>query len=102
MIMPHEKDAVTAGINKLALQYNTPLIKTDCQWDLVTFEPLYLQSVKKSEDGQMTVIRLSEHDGARGVIELPGFVRVLNMLEEVVDRTDKIEYKPFEIITIGI
>ncbi len=102
MIMPHENDAVTAGINKLALQYNTPLIKTDCQWDLVSFEPLYLQSVKKSEDGQMTVIRLSEQDGARGVIELPGFVRVLNMLEEVVDRTDKIEYKPFEIITIGI
>jgi alpha-mannosidase len=67
-----------------------------------TFEPLYLQAVKKSENGEMTVIRLSEQDGARGVIKLPEKVKILNMLEDVLTETDKIEYKPFEIITIGI
>jgi len=102
MIVPHESDAVNAGINKLALQYNTPLIKADCEWNFPTFEPLYLQAVKKSEDGKMTVIRLSEQDGKRGKIELPEKVKILNMLEDVESETDTIEYKPFEIITIGM
>ena len=102
MIVPHEKDAVTAEINKLALQYNTPLIKSDCQWHLPTFEPLYLQAVKKSEDGKMTVIRLCEQDGKRGEIQLAEKVKLLNMLEDVEGETEVIEYKPFEIITIGI
>lgn len=102
MIVPHEKDAVTAGINKLALQYNTPLIKADYEWKLPTFEPLYLQAAKFSEDGTMTVIRLCEQDGRRGKIKLPQKVKVLNMLEDVESETDTIDYKPFEIITIGI
>ncbi len=102
MIVPHEGDAVTADINGLAHQYNTPLVKADCQWTLPTFEPLYLQAVKRSEDGTMTVIRLSEQDGKRGQIKLPQKVKLLNMLEDVEGETDIIEYKPFEIITIGI
>ncbi len=102
MIVPHQNDAVTAEINKLALQYNSPLIKADCQWALPTFEPLYLQAVKKSEDGKMTVIRLCEQDGKRGKIKLPEIVKMLNMLEDIEGETDTIEYKPFEIITIGI
>lgn len=102
MIVPHENDAVTAGINKLALQYNVPLIKADCEWTLPTFEPLYLQAAKLSEDGTMTVVRLSEQDGKRGRIELGRKVRLLNMLEEVTGETDVIEYSPFEIVTIGI
>lgn len=102
MIVPHENDAVTAGINKLALQYNTPLVKGDYNWNLPTFEPLYLQAVKNSEDGKMTVIRLCEQDGKRGIIKLPKKVKLLNMLEDVESEADTIEYKPFEIITIGI
>ncbi|MBP3559983.1 MAG: alpha-mannosidase [Clostridia bacterium] len=102
MIMPHEKDAVTAEINKLALQYNTPLIKADCSWNMPTFEPLYLQAVKMSEDGKMTVIRLSEQNGTRGKIKLNQKVKILNMLEDILSETDVIEFKPFEIITIGI
>ncbi len=102
MIVPHENDAVAAGINKLALQYNTPLIKADCEWNFPTFEPLYLQAVKNSEDGQMTVVRLCEQDGKRGKIKLLQKVKILNMLEDVESETDTIEYKPFEIITIGI
>ncbi len=102
MIVPHENDAVSAEINKLALQYNTPLVKADCEWNLPVFEPLYLQAIKKSEDGKMTVIRLCEQDGKRGSIKLSEKVKLLNMLEDVEGETDTIEYKPFEIITIGI
>ena len=102
MIVPHEGDAVAAQINKKAFQYNVPLVKTDAKWNLPTFEPLYLQAAKKSEDGSMTVLRLSEQDGRRGVIKLPMKVKILNMLEEFEGETDTLEYKPFEIITIGI
>ncbi len=102
MIVPHKDDVVTAGINRLAFQYNVPLVKADAEWTLPTFEPLYLQSAKKSEDGTMTVIRLSEQDGRRGTVCPGRKVKLLNMLEEVEGETDIIEYKPFEIITIGL
>ena len=67
-----------------------------------TFEPLYLQAVKMSEDGKMTVIRLSEQNGTRGKIKLNQKVKILNMLEDILSETDVIEFRPFEIITIGI
>ncbi len=103
MIVPHADDHVKAEINKLALQYNTPLVKSDCEWSIGdTFQPLYLQAVKQSEDGKMTVIRLCEQDGKRGQIKLSQKVKVLNMLEDVEGETDVLTYKPFEIITIGI
>ncbi len=103
MIVPHEGDHVNARINKLALQYNTPLVLSNCQWTFDNaFEPLYLQAIKQGEDGEMTVIRLCEQDGKRGTIKLSEKVKVLNMLEDVEGETDVINYKPFEIITIGI
>ncbi len=102
MIVPHADDHVKAEINKLALQYNTPLVKADCEWRFDTFEPLYLQAVKQSENGTMTVVRLCEQDGKRGQIKLSQKVKVLNMLEDVEGETDVLTYKPFEIITIGI
>ena len=102
MIMPHKSDAVNAGINKIALQYNNPLIKCDSAWNFPTFEPLYIQAAKKSEAGDMTVIRLTEQDGDRGIIVLDKPVKLLNMLEEEIGETDIIEYSPFEIITIGV
>lgn len=102
MIMPHSGDAVSADINKIALQYNAPLVKADVEWNLPTFEPLYLQAVKKSEDGDMTVVRLSEQNGTRGEIKLDRTVKLLNMLEEEIGETDTIKYSPFEIITLGV
>ena len=102
MIFPHEGDAVTAKVNNLALQYNAPLVKADASWSLPTFEPLYLQSAKRSEDGNSTVIRLSEQDGKRGKIVLDKKVKLLNMLEEVIGESDVIEYSPFEIITLSL
>ena len=50
----------------------------------------------------MIVIRLCEQDGKRGNIKLPEKVKLLNMLEDVEGETDIIEYKPFEILTVGI
>ncbi len=102
MIMPHRNDAVQAGINNIAFQYNVPLVKADAQYNGNTFAPLYLQAMKKAEDSDMTVIRLSEQDGKRGRIKLDKKVKLLNMLEELEGETDVIEYKPFEIITIGV
>lgn len=102
MIMPHSDDAVQAGINHIAFQYNVPLVKADAQYNGSTFAPLYLQAMKKAEDSDMTVIRLSEQDGKRGRIKLDKKVKLLNMLEEVEGEADVIEYKPFEIITIGV
>lgn len=102
MIMPHRDDAVQAGINNIAFQYNVPLVKADAQYNGNTFAPLYLQAMKKAEDSDMTVIRLSEQDGKRGRIKLDKKVKLLNMLEEPEGETDVIEYKPFEIITIGV
>ncbi len=102
MIMPHAGDAIAAEINRLAFQYNVPLVKADVEWTLPTFEPLYLQSAKLSEDGKMTVLRLSEQDGKRGEIKLNKKVKLLNMLEDVEGETDTISYEPFEIITVGI
>ena len=102
MIVPHAGNAVSAGINNLALQYNAPLVKADVACTLPSFEPLYLQSLKYSEDGTMTVIRLSEQNGARGTLKLGKKVKLLNMLEEVQGETDTVEYAPFEIITLGL
>ncbi|WP_294954805.1 glycoside hydrolase family 38 C-terminal domain-containing protein [uncultured Eubacterium sp.] len=102
MIMPHKDDAVSANINNISFQYNVPLVKADVQWDMPTFEPLYLQAVKKAEDSDMTVIRLSEQNGTRGQIKFDKRVKLLNMLEEVIGEVDTISYKPFEIITIGV
>ncbi len=102
MIMPHSGDAVYADINKIALQYNAPLVKADVEWSLSTFEPLYLQAVKKAEDSEMTVVRLSEQNGSRGEIKLDRTVKLLNMLEEEIGETDTIRYSPFEIITLGV
>ena len=102
MIMPHAEGAVSAGINNIALQYNVPLIKSDKQWTLPTFEPLYLQAAKLSEDKSMTVVRLSEQNGNRGTITLDKPVYILDMLENKIEKTDRIDYTPFEIITVGV
>mgnify|MGYP003295725315 CR=1 FL=1 len=102
MIMPHAGDPISAGINEKAFEYNVPLVKCDSEWTLPHFAPLYLQAAKRSEDGTMTVIRLSEQKGTRGTLKLGRKVKVLNMLEEIEYETDTIEYKPFEIITLGM
>lgn len=107
VILPHAGDAVQAQVNKLAFEYNVPLVKADVTVpaalkDALCSCGLYLQSLKVSEDGQQLIIRLSEQDGARGKVKLPMTVKLLNMLEDEEDEADVIAYRPFEIITLGI
>lgn len=103
-ILPHE--GLSYGeINNEALIFNNPVIKTEKLTAPDFFsadEKLFLQSVKKSENGDMTVLRYVETKGARGKIHFPEKVKLLNMLEDIESETDTVEYKPFEIITIGI
>jgi alpha-mannosidase len=101
MIYPHGDDFVKAEINNIAFEYNVPIGKADLTCEN-SFGELYMQTMKMSEKGHMIVVRLSEQNGKRGKIKLGGKVKILNFLEDVVDVTDTIEYKPFEIITIGI
>lgn len=101
MIYPHADDFVKAEINNIAYEYNVPLGKADLTCEN-SFGELYMQTMKMSEKGNMIVIRLSEQNGRRGKIKLGGKVKLLNFLEDVIEETDTIEYKPFEIITIGI
>jgi alpha-mannosidase len=82
MILPHDGDPITAGVNEIATDYNVPLVKSDAEWTLPHFEGLFLQAAKKSEVGTMTVIRLIEQKGRRGQIKLDRRVKILNMLEE--------------------
>ena len=93
--------ASASSKNNIAFEYNIPLGKADLTCEN-SFGELYMQTMKMSEDGSMIAIRLSEQNGRRGRINLDGKVKLLNFLEDVVDEIDTIEYKPFEIITIGI
>ena len=104
VILPHG-DCSYGEINKKALIFNTPLICTEsltapAEW--TADGKLFLQSVKKSENGEMTVLRFTESAGARGTLKFPYPVKLLNMLEDVETEATDIPFGPFEIITIGI
>ncbi len=101
MIYPHAGDAIDAGINKTAFEYNIPLEKADVDCDFSFNDKLWLQAVKLSENGKMIVVRLSEQNGERGILNLPKKAKILNMLEDETGAAEKIEYAPFEIITLG-
>ena len=101
MIYPHAADAVSAGINNLAFEYNIPLGKADVDVSEICSGKLWLQAVKLSENGRQIVVRLCEQNGARGEINLGRKAKILNMLEDEIGETEILEYKPFEIITLG-
>lgn len=102
LIYPHAGDAVAADVNRIALQYNVDPVPAEISCELPDVRPLYLQAVKTSEDGRMTVMRLSEQDGKRGKIRLKAPVRLLDLLERELGETDTLDYGPFEILTIGL
>ena len=102
VILPHRKDAVEAEINRKALEYNVPLVRTELSGMPFDFGLLYLQAAKLSEDGRHVVFRLSEQDGMRGEVKLPFKGYLMNMLEDMEGETDTISYKPFEILTVGM
>lgn len=102
LILPHKGEAVEAGINRRAYEYNVPLVRTRAKGFGFDFDPLYLQAAKLSEDGNYVVLRLSEQDGLRGRIRLPFEGVLMNMLEDVEREAQELAYGPFEILTVGM
>lgn len=114
LILPHGGDAVEAGINRRALAFNVPLLRSPVEGfgfgagmsgsahPFADFAPLYLQAVKLSEDERYVVLRLSEQDGLRGRLELPFRGVLMNLLEDVEGEVKSLSFKPFEILTIGL
>ena len=101
MIYPHAGTFIDAGVNEAAFEYNAPLIKADLSFDR-SFAPLHLQAAKLSENGEYIVYRLSEQNGSRGTLDLKKKYCIMNMLEDITDgETDRIDFRPFEIITIA-
>ena len=104
VIYPHG-DMSYSDINKKALIFNTPLVKTEklsVPEEFFGDKNLILQSVKKAENSDMTVLRFAESSGARGKLTFPHPVKVLNFLEDEEYEASEVSYKPFEIITIGL
>ena len=102
LIVPHAGDAVQAGINEMAFAYNVPLVKADVEAPKINTGELFLQAMKLSEDGSRIVLRLCEQNGKRGRLHFDRRVQVLNLLEDVIGETDTVEYRPFELVTIGL
>ena len=107
MILPHDGDAPSAGINNLAFDYNIPLLRGNPRipedWRRFLCDSgCWLQSLKLSEDGRLLVLRLSEQNGARRKLVFPAPVRLLNMLEDDQGEITAAECRPFEILTVGI
>ena len=103
LIVPHVGSAQAAGINRLALEYNTPLLRTELPAvRLPETGTLFLQGMKLSEDGRKLILRLTEQDGCRGRIRFPWPVTLTNLLEDGEQETDTLEYGPFEILTIAV
>lgn len=104
IIYPHG-DMSYGEINNEALIFNEPIVKTEAftaprEW--TADSKLILQSVKKAESSDMTVLRFTETKGSRGTLTFPYPVKLLNCLEDEEYEATNIQYKPFEIITIGI
>lgn len=103
VILPHGELSY-GDINNEALIFNNPLVRAEALtvpecW--LADGRLVLQSVKKAENSDMTVLRFVETRGSRGTLSFKENVKVLNMLEDIEYETNAVSYKPFEIITIG-
>ena len=103
LLLPHAGSFPDAGVSRRALLYNVPPVRTAAPTVpgiFTAFSPLVLQAVKRAEDGSGLILRFCELDGARGTLELPQPVEVTDLLERPQTRTDRICYRPFEIVTV--
>ena len=101
-IVPHAGDAVSAGINEMAYAYNVPLVKADAKAPKIDTGGLILQAMKLSEDSSRIILRLSEQNGRRGRLHFDHRVQLMNLLEDVLEETDTVEYHPFELLTVSL
>ena len=101
--MPHAGSAQSAGINRLALEYNTPLQSMNLPaFRMPDTGTLFLQGMKQSEDGSRLILRFTEQDGCRGTVRFPWPVTVTSLLEDAERETDTLEYGPFEMLTVAV
>ena len=89
------------------MEYNVPLCKSNVTVpaalrDTLNNCGLYLQAMKRSEDGQYLILRLSEQDGRRGKIAFPFEVQTMNLIEDIEGSTKVVSYHPFELITVAV
>lgn len=106
-IVPHAGDAVSAQINQMAFEYNIPLIQAspvipEDLREAILNSGLWLETVKRAEDGESLILRLSEQDGARRTIHFPMQVQLMNMLEDPEKTCSDIQCHPFEILTVSV
>ena len=103
LIVPHAGSAQEAGINRMALEYNTPLLRGKLPAvRLPETGTLFLQGMKQSEDGKKLILRFTEQNGCRGTIRFPWPVTVTNLLEDAEGETDILAYRPFEMLTVAV
>lgn len=103
LIVPHTGNAQEAGINRMALEYNTPLLQAPLpKLCLPETGSLFLQCMKQSEDGKKLILRFTEQDGCRGSVHFPWPVTVTNLLEDAERETDELRYGPFEMLTVAV
>lgn len=103
LIVPHAGSATEAGINRMAIEYNTPLLRHQLPTvKLPELGSLVLQAAKQSEDGKNLILRLTEQDGRRGFVRFPFPVTVTNLLEDEETVSDTVPYGPFEMLTLAI
>lgn len=118
VLLPHHGSLREAGVVHHAYALNSPM-----RWGLggsplgklvdVSSPDLVVESVKQAEDGDGVIVRLYECHNTRGEanLSLTGPIRSAvrcNLEErgteklEVVDDTVRIQYRPFEIITVRL
>jgi len=119
-LYPHAGSPQSAGVTEEAYRFNIPILtgKTsglDIQQSffLIDNPALILDTVKKAEDSDALILRLYESRGTRGTAQLTSLLPVTsaalaNLLEDELqtlvwhDGNIKIDFKPFEIITIRL
>lgn len=110
-IYPHAGDYNTANTQKEAYLYNIkPLIsnqKVEMEPFVLTGNPhIVVETIKRAENSEGTIIRLYEDAGVETVINLnlaiKGETFETNLLEKVIGPVDvsSLKFKPFEIRTI--
>lgn len=113
-ILPHAGGPVQAGVNRFALEQNVPLRRPHLPGTLpeslqallddlaAAGDRLYLQAMKRSEDGKSIIVRLCESDGRRGILRLHAPVTPVNMLEDPTgEPCTELAYHPFEILSFA-
>ena len=116
-LFPHGDEASVTDITKMAWEYNVPVLGEGeaAQLFAIDHANVFLQAVKKAENGDTLVLRLCEQAGRRGraTLKLPFAMQsawALDLLERPCEGDvtaaagDELAfaYQPFEIITVGI